>query len=420
MGGNGHLLTGADHFHLLIDRQMRQKGLPGNISRFHLQLAHSADLGRLADALRNDPTLNRVSRLRLQHCWPNAPKWLETGDVSDAAFLHSGISLGSFGSTVLNASVSATSIPVRIDLCALDDGSKHLVISMHHALFDHRGMRLFLRSLADGTAPAQFFIFHGKRKWASEVAGAVRGMLSALGSGGWRLAALADKSTAISGQPIFYDIGLTEEETVRSDASAHAAGSRPGRSAFYLAATLVALRELLDARGRHPPYFWVPVPHDMRRRGGEGHLVGNDLSFLFFKLLREDQLTVGQAVAAIQRQLTGQVRKGVLHHQAAVQRAFRFIPFWLMNAMVGLTTGGRVSTLAFSDLGEERDPVTSFRGEEVLRSSHIPPVPFPPGLSVVFLRDNGRQRLVLGCYGEVIPGQEMEVFRDRLRCLLTT
>lgn len=157
----------------------------------------------------------------------------------------------------------------------------------------------------------------------------------------------------------------------------------------------------------------------MRRRGGEGHLVGNELSFLFFKLLREDLDTVEHAVVAIQHQLTEQVRKGSLRYQAAVQRAFRFIPFWLMNAMVGLTTGGRVSTLAFSDLGEERYPVTSFRGERVLRTSHVPPVPSPPGLSVVFLRESGSQRVVFGSYPEVLTSEEMQLLPGRISRLLT-
>lgn len=418
MGGNGHPLTGADHFHLLIDRQMRQRGLAGNISRYHLQLAPTADMNSLADALRKDATLNRVSRLRLRLRWPTAPEWVEVDDASEAVFVHEGISRKTFDSTVLNASVSALSVPVRIDLCSLDDGSKHVAVSMHHALFDHRGMRLFLRSLADGTQPKQFFISPEKRKWPLEVADALRGMFAALGSGGWCLATLADRSTRISGQPIFHEMELTEAETSRSDAAAQAAGSRPGRSAFYLAATLVAVRELLDGRGKHPPYFWVPVPHDMRRRGAEGHLVGNDLSFLFFKLQREDLDTADKAVTAIRQQLTEQVRKGSLRHQAAIQRAFRYIPFWLMNAMVGLTTGGRVSTLAFSDLGEERSPVTSFLGEQVMRMSHIPPVPFPPGLSVVFMRNGGCTKVVIGHLPEVLNGAEASELCARMGQLL--
>jgi len=418
MADNGHLLTGADHFHLLIDRQMRQRGLAGNISRMHLELVARADIAVLADALQKDATLQRVSRLRLKYRWPVAPKWMEVDDASPAVFTHDGISTESFRA-LMNSALAATSVPVRIDLCALDDGARHVIISMHHALFDHRGMMLFLRALAEVRQTGQFFILQEKRNNISDFADAVRGMFSAIGSGGWKLGTLAEKTTTVSEAPVFHEFQLTEEQTIGSDAAARAAGSRPGRSAFYLAVTLVALRELLDRRGHQAPYFWVPVPHDMRRRGGEGHLVGNDLSFLFFKLMREDLQSVELAVAAIQRQLTAQIRKGSLHHQAAVQRVLRFIPFWLMNAMVGLTTGGRISTLAFSDLGEERSPLGSFLGEEILHMSHIPPVPVPPGLSVVFLREKGKQRMVFGGFHQILSPAEMQFFQTRVLSLIT-
>lgn len=419
MAENGHQLTGADHFHLLIDRQMRQRRLSGNISRFHLRLALDADMSRLADALRSDSTLHRVSRLRLRHRWPFAPKWVEADDPTSAVFEHNDTSKVELDA-LINASVELTSVPVRIDLCILDNGDKHLLIAMHHALFDHRGMMLFLRSIAGGTAPHRFFIAQSSIDSWTDFQDAVRGMFSAIGSGGWKLATLADKTTTVSEAPVFHELELSEEQTIGSDAAARAAGSRPGRSAFYLAATLVALRELLDRRGDQAPYFWVPVPHDMRRRGGEGHLVGNDLSFLFFKLMREDLRTVELAVAAIQKQLTAQIRKGSLHHQAAVQRVLRFMPFWLMNAMVGLTTGGRISTLAFSDLGEEREPLRYFLGEEILHMAHIPPVPVPPGLSVVFLRENGKLRVVFGGFHPIMPPAEMQFLSDRISSLIAT
>jgi hypothetical protein len=113
------------------------------------------------------------------------------------------------------------------------------------------------------------------------------------------------------------------------------------------------------------------------------------------------------------------VRNGALHHQAALQRVFRFIPFWLMNAMVGLTTGGHISSLAFSDLGEERQPILDFLGVPVLGMDHIPPVPSPPGLSVVMARDNGRLKVILAAAEEALSEQEHTWLAHRLERLLT-
>jgi hypothetical protein len=418
MASAGHPLTGADHFHLLIDRQMRQKGLPGNISRIHLHLAASADLVALREGLETDPTLKRVAHLRLHHHWPSLPKWTETNEPSHAVFHHGNLSQEMFRDKVLNSSLAATSVPVRIDLCMWNDGSKHLVLSMHHALFDHRGMTMFLHAIATGQFDGPFFIQMQKKSWKSDASDALQGMFTALGSAGWLLATLASAGLRPQRKAELHELSLSIAETTVVDANALELGAGPGRSAFYLGAALVALREILDVRGQRPPYFWFPVPHDMRRKGGAGHLVGNDLSFLFFKVRREDLVSVRQASAAVQSQLTQHVRKGALRHQAALQRVFRRIPFWLMNAMVGLTTGGRVSSLAFSDLGEEKNPIKSFLGEEVLRVDHIPPVPFPPGLSVVFKREAGKLRLILAHLPEVIPHEECQRMADRVVSLL--
>jgi len=418
MASAGHPLTGADHFHLLIDRQMRQKGLPGNISRIHLHLSEAADLVALRAKLENDPTLHRIAHLRLHHRWPSLPKWTETEEDSPAVFIHGNLSEQKFQSEVLNSPLAATSVPVRLDLCTWNDGSKHLVISMHHALFDHRGMTIFLHALSSGQFHGPFFIPPQRISWKSDASDALQGMLTALGSAGWLLATLASAGLRPQRKAELHELSLSIAETTVVDAHAQALEAGPGRSAFYLGATLVALRETLDARGEHPPYFWFPVPHDMRKKGRAGHLVDNDLSFLFFKVKREDLATVAQASSAVHEQLAQQVRKGALRHQAALQRVFRRVPFWLMNAMVGLTTGGKVSSLAFSDLGEERDPIRSFLGEDVLRVDHIPPVPFPPGLSVVVKREDGKLRFIVAHLPEVLSQKECAQMTDRIVFLL--
>lgn len=418
MAKTGHQLTGSDHFHLLIDRQMRQRGLPGNISLIHLHLSPLADLTKLREKLEADPTLGRIRHLRLRHNWPFIPQWVETDDDSPAIFIHNDISQQHFNHHVLNSTLRADSVPVRVDLCTHADGSKHLVIAMHHALFDHHGMMLFVRALASGNSPSKFFIGENKVTWHEETSGALRGMLTALGSGGWRLATLAPASRRLTSHAHFVEMTFTQQETLLLDDAAAQSGSRPGKSIFHLAVTLVALRELMEERGQRPPYFWVPVPHDMRRKGAEGHLVGNDLSFFFYKVQRENLSSVSDAVASILEQLNTQVRKGVLRHQASLQRVFRRIPFWMMNGMVGLTTGGRVSSFAFSDLGEERNPIRLCLGEAVTAISHYPPVPFPPGLSVVFGRNDGCAKFVLGHLPEVLNERETARLAGRMRELL--
>lgn len=324
-----------------------------------------------------------------------------------------------FESQLLNLPLTATASPVRVDLCSFSDGSKYMVIAMHHSLFDHKGMVLFVHLLATGADADEFFMPQARNSFWQEAGQALQGMIAALGSGGWRLATLASPALRPTSTAIFAHIDLTLAETDRMADNARKSGSRFGKSVFYLAVTMVAFREMMEQRGQQVPYLWVPVPHDMRRKGTEGHLVGNDLSFFFFKVKRADLQTVNAAVTAIDTQMRAQVRKGSLRHQAALQRVFRIIPLWLMNAMVGLTTGGRVSSFAFSDLGEQNNELRSFLGNEVVDTAHYPPVPFPPGLSVVFAQRSNGLKIVLGYLPDAINAAEIKTLRIRIRHLLT-
>ena len=60
--------------------------------------------------------------------------------------VHEGISESQFKSRVLNREVNNDSGLVWVDLCTLENGTKHAVISMHHALFDHQGMMNFIQA----------------------------------------------------------------------------------------------------------------------------------------------------------------------------------------------------------------------------------------------------------------------------------
>jgi hypothetical protein len=418
-GQKGHPLSGADHFHLLIDRQMRQKGLPGNISRIHLQLAPDADLHALKQRLEHDPTLRRVHRLRIQLRWPLMPRWEEdaTTDVPPVV-LHPVLSPQEFDLAVMNAPVPPRHCLVRIDLATQTDGSHHAVIAMHHALFDHRGMMLFLAALDSGTAPAQFFAPEAATSTWADMAAAFRATLFALASGGRRLATLVNRHTRPTATVRYHNLHLTAEETAQADRMAHQCGAATGQSALLMAAITIALRETLALRGQQPPYFWIPTPHDMRKKGTPGHLVGNALSFFYFRPEAAHLRSLPEAVQALQQQLHAQVRQRSAHHLAALLRVFRRVPLPLVDAMVGLTTGGRVSSFVFSDLGAQRMPMAQFCGISLLGMAHCPPVPSPPGLSVVAARDNGRLHLVLAYLPDALSTTEVSIVENRFRTLV--
>ncbi len=422
MGHPPHFLSGSDYFHLLLDKQMRQRGLPGNISRIHLHLAPSANLESIAAQLRANATLTQVYRLRIHQQLFRIPQWIETASpLTSAVVLHPNLSPEAFEREVMQAIVPEREQLVRIDLAQTTDGAHHAVVAMHHVLFDHKGMQLFLSALAQtnhADSPTSFFAASATTSTWTDLAQAFRATLFAFRSGGWKLASLIHRNTPLHSPAHYLTIPLTEAETTHADTLAMQCGGASGRSAFYLAALLMAVRHVFAQRKQHPPYYWVPVPHDMRKKGATGHLVGNALSFFYFKVYDHQLISLTDAVAAIQQQMVEQVRKQQPLQLAALLRVFRRVPLPLMHAMMSLSSGGRVSTFAFSDLGQQRNNLNRFCGADVLKTTHVPPVPCPPGLSAVISRHDGQQCIAFAYMPQAISHEEVTLLLNKYKLLI--
>ena len=423
MGHPPHFLSGSDYFHLLLDKQMRQRGLPGNISRIHLKLATSANLHSIAAQLRANATLTQVYHLRIRQELFRIPQWTEAASpLTSAVVLHpKQLSPEAFEHEVLQAIVPEFEQLVRIDLAQTTDGAHHAVIAMHHVLFDHKGMQLFLSALAQtnhAESPTSFFAASATTSTWTDLGQAFRATLFAFRSGGWKLASLIHRNTPLNSPAHYLTIPFTVDETTHADTLAMQCGGASGRSAFYLAALLMAVRHVFAQRNEFPPYYWVPVPHDMRKKGANGHLVGNALSFFYFKVYDHQLTSNADAVAAIQQQMMLQVRQKQPWKLEALFRVFRRVPLPLMEAMMHLSSGGKVSTFAFSDLGEQRHTIQNFCGAEVLQIAHIPPVPCPPGLSVVISRHNGQHRIAFAFVPQSISREEVTLLLNKYKLLV--
>ena len=423
MGHPPHFLSGSDYFHLLLDKQMRQRGLLGNISRIHLQLAPSANLQSIAAQLRANATLTQVYRLRIHQQLFRIPQWIEADSpLTSAVVLHpKQLSPEAFERDIMQAIVPQREQLIRIDLAQTTDGAHHAVVAMHHVLFDHKGMQLFLSALAQtnhAESPTSFFAASSTTSTWTDLAQAFRATLFAFRSGGWKLASLIHRNTPLTRSAHYLTIPFTEAETTHADTLAMQCGGASGRSAFYLAALLMAVRHVFAQRNEFPPYYWVPVPHDMRKKGANGHLVGNALSFFYFKVYDHQLTSIADAVAAIQQQMMLQVRQKQPWKLEALLRVFRRVPLPLMEAMMNLSSGGKVSTFAFSDLGEQRHTIQNFCDAEVLQIAHIPPVPSPPGLSVVISRHDGQQRIGIAYLPDVLTEDEVFILDNKFKLLV--
>lgn len=408
-------LSGSDHFHLLLDRNLNRNGLAGNVSRIHLAVDASTDLKKFEEHLLKNKVLSFVSRLGYKHQWPTLPKWVELNYTDPYVSVHNEMSEVDFNHQVVNRKLSNASGLVHIDLCQLKDGSKHVLIAMHHVLFDHRGMTNFLQALNEPESVKTLFPSKMKRPFFLWMWDVIFCAVFVLSSAGWKLGSLISKKEVPKSQPVFRQIQFTKAETVTIEKRAWDSGARLGKSPFYIAAVAKIVNSTLKKRGENPPYLWFSVPSDQRRKGNVGHLISNQLSFLFFKLKVGDLVSSSNAVKSVNTQLKNQIKKSVASRYISLLEAFRRVPMPIYNAMVNLSTNGQVSSFGFSDLGEEKQPMEKFCGAKVLKTINYPPVPCPPGFNVVVKKEQGELKFIWAYYKEAINSSEIEMMEKEFR-----
>ena len=411
-------LSGSDYFHLLLDRKMLRKGLVGNISRIHLELDPNSDLSELNSKLTANETLAEVADLQVKISWPSLPKWQKRKSSDQSLKVHSNLSRFDFENVILGRKVDNKNGLVFVDLCELEDRTKHAVISMHHVLFDHQGMMNFLRCLSDDSTSLPLFPEAESRSILSTFQTAVSMTIYMLERSSGKLGVLIGKDVKPVSTPRFKTLEFTPTESVQIAKYAWNAGARIGQSAFYQSVTALAVMNTIKNRGKNPSYLWFSVPVNQRRRGSSGHLVSNQLSFLFYKCFQNDLNNVKSAVASINAQLKTQIKDNVAGRYSVLQDALRSMPLSIYEWMVNLASDGKMSSFGFSDLGEFKNPVSQFQGVSVLKTYHFPPVPCPPGFNVAVIKEHGQLKFVLASFDESLSEPEMNKLESEFRRLL--
>lgn len=406
-------LSGSDYFHLLIDRKIKRFGLAGNISRIHFELEESANLDALAERLQINNQLKFAASIRYKLRWPLLPKWIETKGAQPFLSINHSLSEQEFQIKILNRKVDNEHGLVLIDLCSKQDGSKHVIISMHHALFDYQGMMNFVRALNDDFDGPLFPEKSKTSAWKilSDFHYMTVYMLSRNAS---KLGSLLDGRKSKTITTDFEQLTFSKDQSEQIDENAWSAGSRIGTSAYLIAATSISVYRTLLSRGQHPSYLFFSIPHNQRKLGSAGHLYSNQLSFLFFRLSSNELKNMENAIASINFQLKQQIKKRITERYANLLTAMRFVPMFLYEKMVSLASNGRLASFGFSDLGTEQLIFEEWAGVQVKGVKRYPPVPVPPGISIATVKSDDGRKIVIGYGKELLTGSELELLQKNI------
>lgn len=431
-------LTGADHFHMTLERE----------SRRFFDASHRAQL-----ILRMGPGFEQgLFREVAQKLYRNIP------------FLHASIRPrwgGLFGPSVYHASGSPRTAPIhehkikvpgrdttsrgvpqtirnllnagpldlqhdpliRFDLIGSGDETL-LVITWLFLLFDGQGMINFTRLLSQTAAdtegpipledsdelrspidlPAPLERLRIQRSWAdtmkehstpepASLAGPIRPLQKQLD----------------------YDVHrFRPGETELFDQLARSEAGVISPMLFYLAITVRAHHRVFKQRSSVPPQYLIPVAVDLRRGTDQNPTFRNHVSFLWFEVEPAKLDDRQEVINTLKDQKRSQIQNGFPRKMAIAMENNRFLPTQITRRMMRSQTGGELCSFFFAYTGELFCDIPELCGGEILDGFPTAGVPPSPGSSFVWSLVHGQLNLTHLYQQGVVPPDERDLMLDQI------
>ena len=379
-----------------------------------------------------------VLRGRDARCWCLAPYWrysVSRGPrVPEEIRVGGGVLPESEGSTAFLTRVEQTInqyslIPgwrVAMEFYQTQDNAKSFVLFLFdHVLFDAKGadsfIQLFLQQV-NGAVPALSDAEVRPRADAQ-----LDGWVNRFKNGQQAnrcLLRLMNQQTAylplpsmLPSRPIrIHEICFTPEEAKRIQERAFAVAGYLMFAPYALATAASAFYPVFNRPEMEGFDYVVSTSTDKQRAATrKRHVFFNDLSFLFFQFPMRAAVQRDTLAAILREQLVQQARDGLPASLEEGNLLMRIFPLKMLWALLMKFYRNRMSSFAFTSLGEPQMTISEVSGCRVTDYIHFPVIPTPPGLGLILCQHAGKLHAVLSCFEGVITDEEAKAVLARFR-----
>jgi diacylglycerol O-acyltransferase / wax synthase len=416
------VLGGIGVFHLMNDRGMRARGLPGNHCLLALELDGRVDIARLdvrlARAVSDMPEL----RFRLQKRVFGGPRWVVDGGrpAPRAELIQAG---GDVVEARLAERVDGDT-PWAIDVVRGEQDT--VLFRWFHPLVDGKGAERLVKWLGSGSVdeperpPPEEERFEASERPLKKLGREERGALMraygnyALELGRTPIMSLATiaKNEGRGGKMRFLRVALSEEETKRFDARVRKQ-ARLAETSLMVIAAVRAVDRALVRRGYAPAQHIVPVPLSLDPKGEARRVLGNNLTMMMLSITRDDLADDARAIAHIAEQQRAIVRQKLDVGMLAALEFASMLPRPAYQWLADRPFHGEMASVVCSNPGTIS--ISSFAGVPV-RDAYVTPAPvLPPGFQVIFTRFAGRLSAVVAFVDTVVSRGEAGTLAEEIR-----
>ena len=408
-------LTGADCFLRAFDAEVRRTAGSSHLSQLVLRLGPGFDLDGLKKLLAEVAQAQPLLRAPIRRPWGVLPPVYRT-DLAEQALLprievhdvadprgNQGEAIPQvFGVRLNDRFDGRRGELLRCDVVRFDGGASgsDVAFTWLHMLFDGAGSERFVRWLDE--------VGRGLRR-ASELpeeaqVSGTAAFASAKARGDqalrWqaRMRSFAARSPrslagplARTRQQLGYELAsFTPEETARIVARAKQSAGFLTPMLFYLAASLRAHHAVLRVRGVEPGSYVVPLPVNLRAKGGQGELFGTRISLVWFQVFPEQVESFSGLVSELKAQRLAAIKEGLVEAGSAAMDFARWLPRRFYAGMARRAFHGELCSFFFAYTDEFLPGMATFLGAPIRNAFHAPSVPPSPGSGVIFSLREGR------------------------------
>jgi len=421
------ILSGADCFHLVLDKHAKKHGAGGNVMRKIFYFSKSLSFKKIDGILKSSPVIHWLCNIKLvQGALFSLPCW-QYDDYGNEIILleHHAAIEDEIPEAISNRDITVESTRfIEADLVHYPSGGCAFILSWNHILLDAKGTTLLfehLNLLSENKLQDFAVFFPGKEK-KTNLLTYIRNMYKVkrfvqTSSRAPVSSVASNAAKTDEGKTCTKIISFDEAETKKINVNAFKTGSRFGPT-LYLLACCSHVTNFLNRQKDKAGDIWLPLPYDGRRRGAAGPLISNCVSFLFYRIKQKEMETVPQTVACLSTQMTAQIKDGIPQKYSMFLNMMRHIPLWLYYFLISRTGKGVFASFLYTSTGDNFNNLKSLFGEPIRSLNMIPALTFPPGLTFVFLKHDNELDINIAYSPDIISNNDLHLIEKKIKEIL--